>query len=193
DLAVREGFLASVAGETDRLTLLVNDLLLLSRAEAGALPPERAPTDIALLARERADRFAALAAGQGCRITVEAAGDALRAGADAHQLAQVLDNLLHNAIRHAPGGGIQVTVAGDGEHVRCCVADTGCGIPPAHLPHVFERFYRVDGSRARASGGSGLGLAITQALIQAHGGRIEAASPAGRGAQFTFWLPRAPD
>jgi signal transduction histidine kinase len=191
DLAVREGFLDSLAGETERLIQLVNDLLILNRAGAGALQLTLEPTDLAALARERAGRFAGLAAGQGARVLVEARDTNLWVLADAHRLAQVLDNLLHNAIRHAPQGTIRVTLAGAGDAVSCCVADSGGGIPAAHLPHIFERFYRVDGSRNRASGGSGLGLAITRALVQAQGGRIEAASVEGQGASFTFSLPRA--
>jgi signal transduction histidine kinase len=190
DLAVREGFLTSLASETERLIQLVNDLLILNRANAGALNLRLEPTDLAALARERAQRFAGLAAQQAVRILVAADAPDLWAQADAHRLAQVLDNLLHNAIRHTPQGTIQVTLGGERDCVWCRVADNGSGIPAAHLPHIFERFYRVDSSRNRGSGGSGLGLAITRALLQAQGGRIDASSE-GQGAIFTFWLPRA--
>ncbi|MBA3471106.1 MAG: HAMP domain-containing protein [Herpetosiphonaceae bacterium] len=191
DLAVREGFLTSLASETERLIQLVNDLLILNRANAGALNLRLEPTDLAGLARDRAQRFAGLAAQQGVRITVAADDPDLWVQADAHRLAQVLDNLLHNAIRHAPQGTIHVTLGSDADGVSCSVADSGSGIPATHLPHIFERFYRVDSSRNRGSGGSGLGLAITQALLAAQGGHISVVSVEQQGTTFTFWLPRA--
>ena len=110
--------------------------------------------------------------------------------ADPDRLSQILDNLLDNAIRHAPPGtGITVEVTESGAGVECSVCDQGAGIPAAHLPFIFERFYRVDKSRNRTSGGTGLGLSIARALIQAMHGRIWAQSVEGGGTTITFWLP----
>ena len=109
-------------------------------------------------------------------------------------MAQVLDNLTSNALRHTPAGGT-LTVSAElvGEMVALAVSDTGRGIAAEHLPHVFERFYRVDPARDRASGGSGIGLAISKALSEAHGGSISAASAGpGQGATFTVRLPVVP-
>ncbi len=110
--------------------------------------------------------------------------------ADPHRLAQILGNLLDNALRHTPAGG-RVTIdatAGPDRSVTLRVTDTGEGIPAEHLPHVFERFYRADTARDRDHGGSGIGLAIVKALVEAHRGRISAAS-SGTGTTFTIILP----
>ncbi|MDX5319112.1 MAG: ATP-binding protein, partial [Actinomycetes bacterium] len=114
--------------------------------------------------------------------------------ADGDRLGQVLTNLLENALRHTPAGGrVTVTAGVVGDAVRLEVADTGEGIAPEHLPHVFERFYRVDTARDRAHGGSGVGLAIVRAIMRAHGGTVTATSDgAGRGAVFTLTLPLNP-
>jgi two-component system, OmpR family, sensor histidine kinase BaeS len=110
--------------------------------------------------------------------------------ADRDRLAQVLGNLLENALRHTPDGGrIEVLAAPTGKEVRLKVSDSGSGFPPDALPHVFERFYRADSSRGRASGGSGLGLAIVSAIVQLHGGRVSAGNAASGGASLTVRLP----
>jgi signal transduction histidine kinase len=102
----------------------------------------------------------------------------------------VLRNLIDNALRYTPAGGrVSVTARPQGRGVTVAVADTGAGIAPEDLPHVFDRFYRADGSRARATGGSGLGLAIVKQLVEAHGGRVWAESEPGRGSVFSFALP----
>jgi signal transduction histidine kinase len=113
--------------------------------------------------------------------------------ADPHRVGQVLRNLLNNALDFTPQGG-QVTVSAqpDGAWMSVQVSDTGPGILPAHLPYVFERFYRADPSRARATGGAGLGLAIAKQLVEAHGGRVWVESTLGAGATFGFTLPLAP-
>jgi signal transduction histidine kinase len=113
--------------------------------------------------------------------------------ADRERVGQVLRNLVTNALQHTPAGG-RVTVAARpaGGAVAFAVADTGEGIPAEHLPLVFERFHRVDPSRARATGGAGLGLAIVRRLVEAHGGTVAVESEPGRGATFTFTLPLAP-
>lgn len=116
--------------------------------------------------------------------------------ADPERMDQVLGNLLDNALRHTPAGGtvtLAARAAGNNDDaVDLVVSDNGDGIAAEHLPHVFERFYRVDWARDRAHGGSGIGLAITKALVEAHGGTVSASSPGpGRGATFTVQLPAA--
>jgi signal transduction histidine kinase len=112
---------------------------------------------------------------------------------DPDRMGQVLGNLLDNAMRHTPAGGtvtISVVPSAGGGGTSLAVADTGDGISAEHLPHVFERFYRVDAARDRAHGGSGIGLAIAKALVEAHGGQLTAQSPgAGRGTTFRIGLP----
>ncbi len=194
DAEGRQPLLASMERETDRLIRLVNELLVLTRADAGALRLNLQPLDLAALARDRCERFATL----GTRRQVDVRVVADRSGpprgflvrGDADRLAQVLDNLLDNALRHAPDrSSVVVELERTGEGVRCSVRDQGPGIPAEHIPFVFERFYRVDAARDRASGGAGLGLAIARALIAAQGGRIGVESTAGQGASIFFWLP----
>jgi two-component system, OmpR family, sensor histidine kinase BaeS len=109
---------------------------------------------------------------------------------DAARLGQVVRNLLENAVTHTPEGGrIQVSVEAEGEAVRLVVRDTGPGVREEHLPLIFERFYRADPSRTRATGGAGLGLAIVKQLVEAHGGTVEGANAPGGGAAFTVELP----
>ena len=109
---------------------------------------------------------------------------------DAHRISQVLRNLLENAIIHTGNGGrITVTAEEHDNRVKVSVTDTGEGIPAEDLPNIFERFYRIDKSRTRATGGSGLGLTIAKRLVEAHGGQIEVQSEPGKGSRFTFTLP----
>jgi signal transduction histidine kinase len=111
---------------------------------------------------------------------------------DASQLKQAIINLLDNALRHTPSGGtITVRVVPHEMSIKLSIEDTGPGIDPQHLPHLFERFYRVDQARDRQSGGTGLGLAIVKEIVQAHGGHIQADSQIGKGTIFTITLPTA--
>ncbi|MCS7061807.1 MAG: ATP-binding protein [Anaerolineae bacterium] len=181
--------LDAIAGETDRMTRLVSDLLLLSQADAGMLPMHCEPINVAPLVADVARSGAIMADG---RVSVESsvAGELIVHG-DADRIKQVLLNLVENAVKHTPTGGI-VRIVGantDAGMVLLSVSDTGVGIPPEDLPHVFERFYRVDKSRSRAYGGAGLGLAIAKSIIEAHGGDIEVQSVVGVGTTFNVWLP----
>ena len=111
---------------------------------------------------------------------------------DAERIGQVLRNLLNNTIAHTPeGGAITVNTMVQGQQVAVAIRDTGEGISPEHLPHVFDRFYRADQSRNRQTGGAGLGLAIVRQLVAAHGGEVRAVSTIGQGSTFTFTLPIA--
>lgn len=192
DLSVRDRFLASMAAETERLIRLVNDLLMLTRADAGALKLRLQPVNLADLVRTRAEYLAGLAVQRQVRLRIIAPAEAGQAcvSADADRLAQVLDNLLDNALRHSPKGAeVTITLTSTANEVACAVADTGPGIPAQHLPFIFERFYRADPARSRSLGNSGLGLAIARALVLAQRGSITAHSIEGQGTTVTFVLP----
>ena len=178
------------------LRRLVDDLRELSLAEAGRL--ELRPQSVAvapLLAREVA-LFADLAAAEGIELQADATPELPDALADPERLAQILHNLVSNALRHTPAGGsvtlrVEQSTAegGSARMLRFAVIDTGAGISAADLPHVFERFYRADRGRAREAGRSGLGLAITRQLVLLQGGAISVASTPGQGSRFWFTLP----
>ena len=191
DVAGRGPLLLSMKHETERLIRLVNDLLVLTRAEAGALNLQPENIELVELTYSRCEKLSTLAAPRKVTLQVEAHGQTIIRG-DADRLSQVLDNLLDNAIRHAPQDStVTVTLRPEEDGVSCTISDRGPGIPDRHLPYIFERFYRVDTSRNRLSGGSGLGLAIVKSLVLAHGGRVIAKSVADQGATIGFWLPTA--
>jgi signal transduction histidine kinase len=173
----------------DAMHRLLQDLLLLARSDAQRLEPQRQVVDLAVVVRDAAAQLPEEAV---ARIQQELPGEPCPVLADPTHLARVFVNLLENAVRHTPPEGrILVVVRAEGERVVAEVADTGEGIAAEHLPHVFERFYRVDAARSRPQGGTGLGLAISKSLVEAHGGTISLASEVGRGATFTVALPRA--
>jgi signal transduction histidine kinase len=187
DPAVRDRFLATIAIETERLTRLTNDLLLLTRADAGRLDLRLAPIDLGDCVQRAVAQLTGHAREKRITIATGLPDSPVSAQADADRIHQVLVNLLDNAIKFTPAGG-RVTIS-VGDHA-VTVADTGPGIPADEMPHIFERFYRGDRSRARqGSDGSGLGLAIAKAIVEAHGGQIWATSESGKGAVFRFTLP----
>ena len=182
---------AGVQHEVMRLQRLVLDLEELSRAEAGQITLELRPLDIGILVNSAVDRLRMQFDDKGVGLRIDLAPSLPPAHIDAARMTQVLVNLLGNALQHTPTGGL-VTISTRGEpgEIVIMVHDTGAGISADHLPHLFERFYRVDRSRSRASGGSGIGLTISKYLVEGHGGRIEAASPGiGQGSTFTVALP----
>lgn len=191
DTAGRGPLLTSMQREADRLIRLVNDLLVLTRADAGALQLRIQPLDMDELARLRCDHLAALAARRRVELRVDArATSPLCTLGDPDRLAQVLDNLLDNAIRYSPEDtAVTISIQQVGNEIQCAVSDHGPGIPARHLPLIFERFYRVDASRNRQTGGTGLGLSIVRALVLAQGGRIDARSIEGEGTTIIFHLP----
>jgi signal transduction histidine kinase len=187
--------LGIVQRETDRLGGMIDELLTLARADAGELRLELAPVGAGEVVEEVHQTLAPLARRER-QVTLirEVAPGLPPVLADRQRLVQVLLNLVRNAISYTPEGGIvsvSVAPAGPGR-LGFCVADTGVGIPPEALPHVFERFYRADASRARASGGFGLGLSIVRDLVQAMGGTVEVESVQGEGSRFLVLLPGAP-
>lgn len=194
DVAVRDRFLGTVEHETNRLIRLVNDLLTLSRADSAALNLRREPVDARALLQAAVDRLTPLADVHEIALTTTLPADLPRVHADPDRVAQILGNLLDNAIKYSrPGGEVNVRAwpEPDGP-VWIEVEDHGLGIPAEALPRLGERFYRTDKARARAQGGSGLGLAIAQALIEAHGGRLWLASEEDGGTVASFTLPREP-
>ncbi len=184
---------ASVHEETLVLTRLVNDLRDLALAEAGQLRLQRETVDLSDLVERAVEGFRAQAVEQEVTLVTELSPDLPLISGDEQRLGQVLLNLLSNALRHTPPGGrIVISVRPEPAGLFVSVADTGRGIPPEDLPHVFERFYRADKSRARNSGGSGLGLAIARQIVEAHGGRIWVESWVGVGSTFFVALPSPP-
>ncbi|MFV9505044.1 MAG: sensor histidine kinase [Oscillochloridaceae bacterium umkhey_bin13] len=180
--------------ETNRLQRLIEDLELLSRVEAGQLPVVARRTDIATVLEAVVARFEPIFATSNLNLRLALGPSLPSVWVDPDRVDQVLINLLSNAGRYTPPEGL-VTVGAiyADQMVRVWVRDSGVGISAEHLPHVFERFYRVDKSRARQSGGSGIGLAIARHLVYAQGGEIWAESEGpGKGTVFSFTLPLAP-
>ncbi|MEA5364082.1 HAMP domain-containing sensor histidine kinase [Amycolatopsis sp., V23-08] len=187
--AEREAHLTKIREETARMTVLVDDLLLLARLDARAaetpLRPER--TDLAELAGDAADAFTAGRPDHPLTTSLDTA----LVDADPLRLRQVLDNLLANAAVHTPPGtAVHVAVAVEGADAVARVTDAGPGIAPADRERIFDRFFRVDDSRTRSGGGTGLGLSVVQSLVTAHGGTVSAESVPGR-TTFTVRLPLA--
>jgi signal transduction histidine kinase len=194
DPAVRDRFLSTIATETERLTRLTNDLLLLTRADAGRLDLRLAPTDLVVSVERAVAQLEPCAREKQITITIMPLSAPTVALADADRIHQVLVNLLDNGLKFTPVGGcIVISFGREDELISCTVADTGPGIPSAEIPHLFERFYRGDRSRARTGNenGAGLGLAIAKAIVEAHGGHIWVESEPGQGTRFTFTLPPA--
>ena len=177
-----------VLAETDRMSAVLSDLLLIARLDAGKLSVSEKPFDLAGVISETADRFVARAASEGVQLEAQTPGK-LRVRGDSERAAQILSILLDNALRHTPSGG-SVSVVGSARDgfVEAVVEDSGPGISPEHLPHVFERFYRVDTARSRSSGGTGLGLAIARDLARAQNGDLEAENAEDGGAVFRLIL-----
>jgi two-component system OmpR family sensor kinase len=193
DPQVRDRFLETVEDETDRLIRLVNDLLILSRADSEALNLQRQPVDIPQLAQATVERMVPQAEARGMGLRLEAEARVPLALADPDRVDQVLVNLLDNAIKYSrPGSTATVRVdSRQRQEVRVQVHDQGIGIQAGELVRIGERFYRADRARSRAEGGSGLGLAIAKALVQAHGGRLWLESEEGQGTLVSFTLPAA--
>ncbi|MDP9357260.1 MAG: cell wall metabolism sensor histidine kinase WalK, partial [Chloroflexota bacterium] len=178
--------------ETDRLERLVADLFHLTRVESQGIALEREPFDAGAAVREAVESLAEPARREaGITMLAEVGAGDLRCVGDRARLVQVLQNLIRNAVRFTPEGGIILASAqDDGDRVTVMVRDTGVGIAPDDLPHVFDRFYRGEQSRNRAAGGAGLGLAIAKQLIEAMSGEISVESELDEGSVFTIRLPR---
>ncbi len=181
----RRESLRAIETETARMAKVTNDLLALAELESGQPVKQEkvALKDIVLEELKRTQHMA------GNRKIIIGSQENLEVMGDTDRLGQILGNLVDNAIRYTPDGGtITLSLFRDGEWARLEVADTGIGIAPEHLPHLFDRFYRVDKARSRVSGGTGLGLSIVKGIAEHHGGRVTVTSKPGKGSTFTVWL-----
>jgi signal transduction histidine kinase len=197
--AIRDGMIEpdapairSLSEETALLSRLVNELQELSLAEAGELKLVYQAEDVTDLVKQAVTPWQPQLTAREISLSLELGDDLPLVNIDWQRVNQVLHNILENAVAHTrKGGTIKVAASQKGKWVEVSVSDTGEGIPAEDLPHIFERFYRVDKSRARATGGSGLGLTIARRLIEAHGGTIGVQSKLGEGSRFSFTLPVA--
>lgn len=182
--------IASLHDETMLLTRLVDDLREIALADAGQLSVHRTPTDLSALVTRVTEAFQAQAAERQIVLRCETGAKLPLLDLDAQRIEQALRNLISNALRYTPETGVvSVKLSRDANSARVEVSDTGSGIAPDALPHVFERFWRADKSRARALGGAGLGLAIARQWIEAHSGQIGVTSELEQGTTFWFTLP----
>jgi signal transduction histidine kinase len=189
DADTRERYLRIIDEETRRLESIIGDLLDLARLEGGGTTFRREPVDIGRLVDRVAARHERELETRDVRLTRDIRPDAALVTGDAERLEQALQNLAANALRHTPEGGeISITAEKGPTGVRILVRDTGPGVPHEHLPHIFDRFYKVDAAR-KAAGGSGLGLSIVKTIVERHGGTIAARNDAG--AVFEIELPAA--
>lgn len=180
----------TLKSEATLLQRLIEDLRTLSLADAGELTLQREDIDMGAFLRDVQRFYAMQAEAAGVAVRTELPRALPAISADRVRLGQVLGNLITNGLRHTPAGGsITLGAAPEDDSLRVWVRDTGEGIAPEKLQHIFERFYRVDEARTQADGQTGLGLAITRALVEAHGGRISAASEPGQGTTMTITLP----
>ena len=184
------GTIRSLDEEVSSLSRLVDDLQELSLADAGELKLSCRKENISKLIGEAVVALQPQAAAKGLMLAANLPEKLPSVNIDSHRIKQVLRNLLENAVAHTSRrGSITVEAGQQGSQIKVSVVDTGEGIPAKDLPNIFERFYRVDKSRARATGGSGLGLTIAKRLVEAHGGKIEVQSKLRKGSRFTFTLP----
>lgn len=187
DKELRAKYLPRIISEVDRLTSITHDLLVLSTAESG--PVRKGPCELGNIVRYTINLLAPKAEDKGLKLSYEGPED-LDIEANASQITQVVVNLVENAIKYTNEGGVDIKLEDQGEYIRFDVTDTGIGIPDEHLPRLFERFYRVDKARSRASGGTGLGLSIVKHIVEAHGGSIHVESYQNRGSSFSVVLPK---
>lgn len=191
DSAERARFLQNILHASERMNLLLRDLMDLARIEAGAIELRPEPLDLVELVAHSVERLRPDFSAAQMELRAQLPATPVVVRADGLRLEQVVDNLLHNALRHGVGGReVVLEVAQEAGRARIEVRDRGPGFPEAALPHVFERFYRPESSRSRE--GSGLGLAIVREIVVQHGGEISAANRPGGGAVLRAWLPLEP-
>jgi heavy metal sensor kinase len=184
--------LEQIVAEIERTSQLVENLLLIAKADSGATELNRRSTDIVQAVREACTEAEVLARVKGLSLVAEIPDASLWVHGDRDALRRLFLILLDNAVKYTPAGGsLRVTLTADDAGIVGAVDDSGIGIAPEHLPHVFDRFYRADRARSRAEGGAGLGLAIGRWIAEAHGGTLVVASEPGRGSRFSVRLPPA--
>jgi signal transduction histidine kinase len=184
--------LRRVESNAQHLLQLINDILDLSKIEAGRMELDLHDFDLAVLLTEAVNDLRALAQRKGLAVSCEVEGQDLRVRADSNRVREVLNNLLNNAIKFTDRGGIRACARALEQGVEVSVADTGIGIAEGSLDAIFEAFKQLDGSSTRAHGGTGLGLSIAKKIVELHGGRIRVDSRVGEGSRFSVWLPRVP-
>jgi signal transduction histidine kinase len=187
---MRRQFASAILSNTRRMQRIVDDLLDLSRIESGGWTPNPTAVDIASLAADVLAGMEGRGVAKGIALRVDVEPPSLAIDADPTALRQVLINLVDNAVRHTTAGEVVVQARSTNGGTTVSVRDTGAGIRPEHLARIFERFYRVDSARSRDEGGTGLGLAIVKHLVEAHGGRVGAASEPDRGTTIEAWFPQ---
>ena len=189
----RTEFARTIFSNTNRMQRIVDELLDLSRIESGHWQPRPQPVNVTDVAAEIFGRLGQTAREKGVSLDSRIDPAAAVIEADRTALEQIAFNLVENAIRHTPAGGrISIDTVREGRFIALSVRDTGAGIPAAHLPRIFERFYRADAGRSRTAGGTGLGLAIVKHLVEAHGGTVAADSIEGRGTTIKVLFPDRP-
>lgn len=189
DPAMTKDFLNDVNKEIDRLNRIVSDLLTLVNIDSGGMKLNLGELSLNALLDEQVKRLLPLARENGIEINLEMK-DEIRIMADGLKLQQVIYNVIDNAIKYTPRGGeVETSLMRSGKRAVIRISDTGIGIPAEDLPHIFDRFYRVDKARSRATGGTGLGLSIVKQIVQQHGGTITASSTEGHGTTFEISLP----
>lgn len=192
DLVAARRFAERIQHESTRLGRLVQELLELTRLQGAEPQPPPEPVALDWVIAEVVDRTRTTASARGVTVSVDGARGLTAYGSDS-QLATAVANLVENAINYSgEDTTVRVTLRGDDEHVEVAVADQGIGIAPTDVDRIFERFYRADQARSRATGGTGLGLAIVKHIASNHGGRVEVSSTLGGGSTFTLRLPASP-
>jgi signal transduction histidine kinase len=190
DTETIQRYLATAQRDVRSLSMLIDDLFQMAQLDAGGLPLDRASSSLADLISDTLESFSELAARRGVTLEGGLESDVDPVFMDTQRIGRVLNNLISNAVRHTPSGGrVEVRARRLSAGVQVTISDTGEGIYPEDLPHVFERFYRGEKSRSRLTGGAGLGLAIARGIVQAHGGQIHAESQPEQGTRFIFTLP----
>jgi signal transduction histidine kinase len=191
DPETSQQYLVQARKQVDTLAALVDDLFQVSQLDAGGLSLRCEPASLTDLLSDTIESFSGMAAQRSIRLEGSAAPGIDPLEMDVQRMGRVLNNLVSNALRHTPPGGlVSIRAEREAGFVRVTVQDSGEGIPSEDLSHVFERFYRGDKSRSRATGGAGLGLAIAKGIVEAHGGSIAVQSQPGQGATFTFTVPK---
>jgi len=186
-----QNYLSQTKKHVDILSLLIDDLFQISQLDAGGIPLNLEPASLADLISDTLESFSGLASQKGVNLSGSASAGVDPINIDVLWLGRAINNLVSNAIRHTPtNGSVTVCAKSVGDNILVAVTDTGEGINPQDLPHVFERFYRGEKSRNRSGGGAGLGLAIAKGIVEAHQGKIFVKSTPGQETVFTFTLPK---